>query len=165
MSHFTKQVQDGQKQSKFFPSASLLLSIKAGWPCHGKISRRFTLSSHCNGLIHCANDDLSMSPQGKIKLVVVFTSNASYQTSQLITFSYYWLRSRGWKKWPRGKKLSSFPLKKWILNRKRVTNRAGEEFSSIHWSKICCHLYLPTEYQNTLVQAGISGGHLAHLPA
>lgn len=122
MSHFTKQVQDGQKQSKFFPSASLLLSIKAGWPCHGKISRRFILSSQCNGLIHCANDDLSMSPQGKIKLAVVFyfTSNASYQTSQLTltTFSYYWLRSRGWKKWPRGKKLFSFPLKKWILNRK-----------------------------------------------
>lgn len=87
----------------------------------------------------------------KEKLNLLSSSNASYQTSQLITFSYYWLRSRGWKKWPRGKKLSSFPLKKWILNRKRVTNRAGEEFSSIHWSKICCHLYLPTEYQNTLV--------------
>lgn len=79
MSNFTKQVQDWQKQSKFFPSASLLLSIKAGWPCHGKISRRFILSRQSNGLIHCANDDLSMSPQGKIKLVIFYsTSNASY---------------------------------------------------------------------------------------
>lgn len=151
MRHFTKQ-----KQSKFSPSASLLPSIKAGWPCGGKISRRFILSSQCNGLIHCANDDLSMSPQGKIELVVVFTSNASYQTSQptLTTFSCYWLRNRGWIKWPRGKKLSSFPLKKLVLNRKRVTNRAGEEFSSIPWSKIYYHnLYLPTvwEYHNTLV--------------
>lgn len=34
-----------------FPSASLLLSIKAGWPCRGRISRRFILSSQCNGYI------------------------------------------------------------------------------------------------------------------
>lgn len=56
----------------------------------------------------------------KIKFVVIFhfTSNASYQTSQLTltTFSYYWLKRGGWKKWPRGKdlcifdQLSSFPL-------------------------------------------------------
>lgn len=117
---FTKQVQDGQKQSKIFPSASVLLSIKAGWPCPGKISRRFILSSQSSWLMYRANDDLGATPQEKIKFVVIFhfTSNASYQTSQLTltTFSYYWLKRGGWKKWPRGKdlcifdQLSSFPL-------------------------------------------------------
>lgn len=69
---FTKQVQDGQKQSKIFPSASVLLSIKAGWPCPGKISRRFILSSQCSWLMYRANDDLGATPQEKIKFVVIF---------------------------------------------------------------------------------------------
>lgn len=128
--------QNKYKMGRNNPSFShlLLLSIKAGWLCYRKISRRFILSSQCNGLIHCANDDLNMSPQGEINLVIFyFTSNASYQTSQLTltTFSNNWWRSRGWRKWPRGKRLFSFPLKKWVFNRKRVTNRAGEEFYSL----------------------------------
>lgn len=144
----------------FSQSASTLLSIKAGWLCPGKISRRFILSSQCSWLRDCPKDNLGASPQEKIKLVVSFhfTSNASYQTSQLMltNLSYYWLKGGSQKKWPRGKdlcifdQLSSSPLKQQILNWKTVRNRAGEEFNTIPWSKIYYHLYLPIEYQNSL---------------
>lgn len=90
----TKHEQNGQKQSKFFPSAFMLLSIEAGWLCPGKISRRFILSSR---LIHRANDTLGASPQEKIKFTVIFHFKSQLPDQQLTltTFCYYWLK-RGW---------------------------------------------------------------------